>query len=245
MIKGLILSLQFFSRIPINVDIEFQEKNIGYSIFFMPLVGALIGGIGVIIYNVFYPYNGLVAAFLTLFISIVLTGGLHLDGLSDTLDGFMSGSDRERTIEIMKDSRIGAFGVMSIVLLILSKFTFIYAMPRSFLPIILSFANSRLVVSRLIAYKRNAKEDGLGELFRRSSPRKLVNISTLIYVVILVLINIKYLIPLFMAYLLGEYVSFISYKKIDGLTGDVYGAIIELGDLISLLGFFIILILGI
>lgn len=245
MIKGLILSLQFFSRIPINVDIEFQEKNIGYSIFFMPLVGALIGGIGVIIYNVFYPYNGLVATFLTLFTTIVLTGGLHLDGLSDTLDGFMSGSDRERTIEIMKDSRIGAFGVMSIVLLILSKFTFIYAMPRSFLPIILSFANSRLVVSRLIAYKRNAKEDGLGELFRRSSPRKLVNISTLIYVVILVLINIKYLIPLFMAYLLGEYVSFISYKKIDGLTGDVYGAIIELGDLISLLGFFIILILGI
>ncbi|WP_406241724.1 adenosylcobinamide-GDP ribazoletransferase [Tissierella carlieri] len=63
MIKGLILSLQFFSRIPININVDFNEKNIRYSIFFLPLVGAIIGGFGGLIYYLISPYNRLVASF--------------------------------------------------------------------------------------------------------------------------------------------------------------------------------------
>ncbi|MFA5576341.1 MAG: adenosylcobinamide-GDP ribazoletransferase [Tissierellaceae bacterium] len=240
MIRGLILSFQFFSRIPINKPIEFQEKNIRYSVFFMPLVGALIGLAGGVINHIFYPYNELMASFLTLLTVIALTGGLHLDGLSDTIDGFMSGRDRERTLEIMKDSRIGAFAAMGLVLSILFKFILIYSISDILLPLILSLANSRLVVSRLIAFKKNAKQEGLGDLFHRSKPGKLVNAASLIYVFILVLVNFKYLIPLAASFFLGEYISHVSYKKIGGLTGDVSGATIELTELVSLLGFFLI-----
>lgn len=237
MIKGLILSLQFFSHIPININVDFNEKNIRYSIFFLPLVGGIIGALGGLIYYLISPYNKLIASFLALLATIIGTGGLHLDGLSDTFDGFLSHRDKERTLEIMKDSRIGAFGVLSIVLMILFKFILLYSTPNLPLAIILSFANSRLVVARIISYKKNARPGGLGELFHKSNPKSLMIASGIIYIAILIFLDIRYIIPLIITFLAGEYVSHVAYKKIDGLTGDVYGAIIELGDAISLFSF--------
>ncbi len=237
MIKGLILSLQFFTRIPININVDFNEKNIRWSIFFLPLVGAIIGAIGGLVYYVLSPYNNQLASFLTLLITIILTGGLHLDGLSDTFDGFLSNRDKERTLEIMKDSRIGAFGVLSLILLIFLKFILIGSIENLPLAITLSFANSRMVLSRIISYKKNARPGGLGDLFHKSNPKSLMIVSGIIYVVILTVLDIRYFIPLLITFLAGEYISYVSYKKIDGLTGDVYGAIIELGEAISLFSF--------
>lgn len=237
MIKGLILAIQFFSRIPINMNVDFNDKNIRYSIFYIPLVGGIIGGFGGLIYYFLSPFNKLIASFLTLLVTIILTGGLHIDGLSDTFDGFLSNRDKERTLEIMKDSRIGAFGVLSIVLLILSKFILIISIENLPLFLILSFANSRLVVSYIISYKKVARPGGLGDLFHKSNPKKLILISGIIYLAILILLDIRYIIPLIVTFAAAEYISYISYKKIDGLTGDVYGAIIELGDIVSLLSF--------
>lgn len=242
MIKGLILSIQFFSRIPINMNVDFNDKNIRYSIFYLPVVGAIIGGLGGLIYYSISPFNKLIASFLTLLVTIILTGGLHIDGLSDTFDGFLSNRDKERTLEIMKDSRIGAFGVLSIVLLILSKFILIMSIENLPLALILSFANSRLVVSYIISYKKVARPNGLGNLFHKSNPKKLMLISGILYLAVLILLDIRYVIPLIVTFAAAEYISYISYKKIDGLTGDVYGAIIELGDIISLLSFWSVMI---
>ena len=125
MIKGFILSLQFFTRIPINVAIDFNKENIRYSVFFLPLVGFIIGGLGGLIYYLVSPYNAMIASFITLLATIILTGGLHLDGLSDTFDGFFSNREKEKVLDIMQDSRIGAFGVLSIILLVLFKFIMI------------------------------------------------------------------------------------------------------------------------
>ncbi|MDR7855777.1 adenosylcobinamide-GDP ribazoletransferase [Tissierella sp.] len=242
MIKGLILSLQFFSRIPININVDFNEKNAKYSVFFLPLVGAIIGGLGGLVYYLISPYNKLIASFLALLTTIIATGGLHLDGLSDTCDGFFSNRDKEKALEIMKDSRIGAFGVLSIVLLILFKFILIASIEMLPIAIILSFANSRLVVARIISYKKSARPGGLGDFFHSSKPEKLMIASAVIYIAILILLDIRYLIPLLITALAGEYISHVSCKKIDGLTGDVYGAIIEIGEAISLLSFWGVMI---
>lgn len=237
MIKGLILSLQFFTRIPINISIDFNNKNLKYTIFFLPLVGAIIGGINGLVYYLMHPYNEMIASFLTLLTLIVVTGGLHLDGLSDTFDGFFSNRKKEEVLEIMQDSRVGAFGVLSLILLVLFKFILILEIPYLSLALIISLTNSRWVISYIISTKRNAKSDGLGKMFKDSNPKRLVILSGIIYVLFLCFLDIRYLIPLTLNLLLAEYVSHISYKKIDGLTGDVYGAIIELGETISLLGF--------
>ena len=184
MIKGLILSLQFYTRIPVNIPIDFNSKNIKYSIFFLPLVGALIGTLGGLIYYMIRPYNTLIAGLTALLVTIITTGGLHIDGLSDTFDGFLSNRNKAKILEIMQDSRIGAFGVLSIVLLILFKFILIISIENLPIALILSFANSRLIVSRIISYKKISKPEGLGNLFHNSNPKKLVNFSTFIYIII-------------------------------------------------------------
>lgn len=237
MINGLILSFQFFSRIPINIPIDFNEKNLKYSVFFLPLVGFIIGGVGGLVFYILSPYNLMIASFITLLVTIILTGGLHLDGLSDTFDGFFSNRDKERTLEIMSDSRIGAFGVLSIVLIVLFKFILILNISNLPLGIALSFANSRLVISWIISTKKTSKSKGLGKMFNDSKPKNLMLLSGLIYIIILFLLDIRYIIPLIVNFLLAQYISHISYKKVDGLTGDVYGCIIELGEAISLFSF--------
>lgn len=237
MIDGFILSLQFFTRIPINKKIDFNKENIRYSIFFLPLIGIIIGGLGGLVYYLLAPANTMIASFMGLVTTIIVTGGLHLDGLSDTVDGFFSNREREETLEIMKDSRIGAFGVLSIVLVILFKFILIFSLDDLPLILALSFANSRLVISWIISTKRSSKPNGLGSMFKGSNPKKLVIISSIIYCIILMILDIRYLIPLFINLLMAEYIGHISYKKIDGLTGDVYGFIIELGEMVSLFSF--------
>lgn len=243
MIKGLLLSIQFFSRIPINMNIDLDDKNIRSSIFFLPLVGAIIGGLGGAAYYLLSPYSKLVASFIALFITILLTGGLHIDGLSDTLDGFMSNRDRERVLEIMKDSRIGAFGVLGIVLMVSFKLIMIMSIENLPLILILSFANSRLAAAHMISSKKPARDTGLGAMFNKSNPKKMVILSGLIYAFILTLIgtNLYIFIPLLITYLFSEYMSHISYKKIGGVTGDIYGATIEIGDVISLFSFWLVM----
>lgn len=238
MINGLILSLQFLTRLPIKVSVDFNEKNIRNSIFFYPYIGALIGAIAGLIYLPISKYSNNIASLFALLILIFLTGGLHIDGLSDTFDGFLSNRDKDKTMEIMKDSRIGAFGVLSIVILLLSKYIIISSF-ESNLPLVLclSLANSRLVVSRIISYKKVSRVGGLGELFHNSKPGKLIIISGLIYIALIMIINVYYIIPLLFTFIMGELFSKWSYEKIGGMTGDIYGAIIEIGDTLSLLAF--------
>lgn len=237
MINGFILSLQFFTRIPINKEIDFNKENLKYSVFFLPLIGLIIGSIGGLAYSLIESYNIMLASFLALLVTIIITGGLHLDGLSDTIDGFFANREKEETLEIMKDSRVGAFGVLSIVLIVLFKFILILSISNLPVVLALSFANSRLVVSWLISTKNSAKVNGLGKTFRDSNPKKLVVISGLIYSLLLMVVDISYLIPLFINFIVGQYISHVSYKKIGGLTGDVNGCIIEMGEVISLLSF--------
>lgn len=237
MIKGFILAFQFLTRIPINIPIDFNEKNIKNSIFFFPVMGAIIGGIGSIVYLLISPLNIEVSALLTMITLIILTGGLHIDGLSDTFDGFFSNRDKDKILEIMKDSRVGTFGVLGIVTLLFFKYTLIKNISNLPIALIFSLSNSRLVASYIISYKKCARPGGLGELFNKSNPKKLIAISHIIYIFILIFFNKAYIVPLLATILTGEIVSHIAYKKIGGLTGDVYGTIIEIGECISLLTF--------
>lgn len=234
---GLILGIQFLTRIPINKSIEFSQRNIRNSLFFFPFIGMLVGGIGSLVFYFIGQFNTELSAFLTVLTLIVITGGLHIDGLSDTLDGFLSNRDTEKTLEIMKDSRIGAFGVIGIVLLILGKYIIIKNMTMDMWLIIFSLANSRLIAGIIISTKKTARKGGLGELFHKSNPKQNILYSGIIYGLILLLVDIYYIIPLITAYIFAELFSSWSYKKIGGLTGDVYGAIMEISELVSLLSY--------
>ena len=238
MIKGLILSIQFLTRIPLNINIDFNNENLKKSTFFYPLVGILLGTLTYGSYYIFSFINRDIASLLTVIMMIVFTGGLHLDGLADTADGFFSNKDKEKTLEIMKDSRVGAFGVISLILIILSKYIIISNMDKFLaVSLILSMGNSRLMALFQIAFKKNARPGGLGDMICKSEPKVFIMFSSILYILLIMIINIKYLIPLIISIFTSEIISFYSYKKIGGLTGDIYGASIEIIEVVSLIAF--------
>jgi adenosylcobinamide-GDP ribazoletransferase len=112
--RSLSMMIAFFTRIPMKYGHEFDEDDYCIGIMFLPVVGLIISlGLFSLKYALFFasPY---VSGLIMLIFYIWITGGLHIDGLADTFDGIFSGRDRERMFEIMKDSRVGSFGAVSI-----------------------------------------------------------------------------------------------------------------------------------
>lgn len=238
MIKGLIVGLQFLTRLPINIPMDFDAKNIGRSTFFYPLIGMLLGFLAYIPYYFIGSYSRAVASFFVVFTMIILTGGLHLDGVSDMIDGFFSSRKKEKILEIMADSRIGAFGVLSLILVVLFKYIIISEFTDSknlMYALIFSLGNGRFTVLNTMAYRQIIKPGGMGDMIGNSDNRKFIKMGQLLYIVILAAVNVKFLIPLIGAIIFEAVISHFSYKKLGGVTGDIYGAVIELTGDISLL----------
>lgn len=242
MIKALILAMQFLTRIPINIPIDFNKENIRRSTLFFPYVGMVLGALSYIPYYFLQSQSREIGSVLSLLMMIVLTGGLHLDGLSDSFDGFFSNKNKEDILEIMKDSRIGAFGVLSLIMLILFKYIIISNFRRGlFLALIFSMGNARLAVIFQIAFKKIARPGGLGDLMHKSKARNYIILTSNIYLIINIIFGYKFLLALIVSLLVGELISLFTYKKIGGFTGDVYGATIEIIEAFSLLTFWGIL----
>ncbi|UTY30583.1 adenosylcobinamide-GDP ribazoletransferase [Treponema putidum] len=255
--KGFILALQFFTRIPININIDFNEKNIKKAFYFLPLIGGLIAGI-VLIPVYFLPQKYLeISAFLSLLLYLFLTGSIHLDGVGDTIDGFFSARKKEKILEIMQDPRIGTYGTIGLnVFLLLRYINYSTIMPDAGL-LIIAGITSRLAGLGTVVFSKPAKETGLGLLFHKSAS-KFSFFFWLLLVCFLSLFTpeiaafskmqgsfvlterIKYLLFPLTVFILTFIIIRISYKKIGGTTGDVNGLIVELTELAVLSSSFFI-----
>ncbi len=130
-LRHYLLAIQFFTRIPITGRVAhwvgYSPAMLRASAAHFPgvgvLVGAIVAGFTALLLQALpaNPYASLVAAALGTVLSVLITGGFHEDGLADVADGLGGSSERERALLIMKDSRVGAFGAMALVLALLSK----------------------------------------------------------------------------------------------------------------------------
>jgi adenosylcobinamide-GDP ribazoletransferase len=243
MIKSFILMLQFLTRFPINIQVDANRENISKGTLFFPFIGMLIGLLsGTVTY--FLSFVNLdIAALAGVFTIIAVTGGLHVDGLSDTADGFFSSRSRERILEIMKDSRVGTFGVIAIVFDILFK----YALLKNFHPkmaliaLILSCGNGRTATAMLLTIGKSARENGLGKMFTNRDSRNYLVIGSIIYIAAgLLIAKYTFIVSLLVAIAFALVFMRYSYKVIDGLTGDVYGATCEMCEILSLFAFLVV-----
>lgn len=239
--NGLILALQFLTRFPIPISIDFTNDNLKQSLFFFPIVSGIIGlCVGSILFFLF-PYSPLVASLSGLLLWIFLNGGLHMDGLADMFDGFLSNRDREKTLEIMKDSRVGTFGVLSLLLVILSKLFILQAIGQSvpqysFLPFTMALLllSARMGVLYSIGFYPSARPGGLGEMFQKGKPQKMIIFSSLFYGGIIAFFNLQMIIVYLAGITNGLLISKWSMQKIGGVTGDIFGAIMEIGEVVVL-----------
>lgn len=241
-IKGLLINLQFFTSIPIPVELPMDKVHLEKSIKTFPLLGLIQGAIYVLVLYAFLhwtPFSPLTAAFAVWLAGIIVTGGIHLDGWMDASDGFFSYRDREKRLEIMSDPRTGAFGVLSVIVLLFSRFLFIYEIvvmihPITYALIALLPFFSKMVMGVLLLKVQAAKKEGLGTLFKHASGKKTL-LSYPIYIVILFLVSALLLKGIILGMLSFIVVSALILlflrKKImswfGGMTGDVLGASVE------------------
>jgi len=223
--RSLILMMQFFTRIPIKIDISAKEEDFSKGIVFMPLVGLIVGLFNYGIYSVADHFLGETLALVFWFAAnIFITGGIHLDGLGDTCDGLFSARDKERILEIMKDSRIGTNGVIAIALDFTFRLSILSAMPYKDMgiAIILAPMVAKTLVLLLMGISKYARANGgMGGLFysHMSIKRLILGISSGI-IMILLFGSLKGLVAM-----IGSTVIIMAFRnfvisKIDGMTGD-------------------------
>jgi adenosylcobinamide-GDP ribazoletransferase len=243
-----VAALQLLTRFPVPIQVPFEEKVLRRSVIFFPVAGLLIG---LFLYvsgsalTALLP-AGAAAALLTA-IWVGITGGLHLDGLMDTADGVLSHRSRERMLEIMKDSRVGAMGVMACVVQLLLKFAFLNAIMEAGwgtgASLVLGTAIwSRWVMVAAIAIWPYARSgEGMGSMFKGVGGRQLMGCSAAAAIVSVAALSvlsggrISHVIMLSSAAILlaGAFGGLVAWRlagKLGGLTGDTYGAINELTE---------------
>lgn len=237
--KKLILAITFLSRLPIPSPKHIAPKDIGGSTPYFPIVGLILGGILVgINYFCSYFWDQLITNIVLVISLIALTGGLHLDGLMDTCDGVFSNKDRERTLEIMRDSRVGAMGVLAGICLILLKFAFLNNIndDMKYQALLIFPMIGRLSMIFAISFFPYARSSsGLGSLFVEYSKQHYILIALAqVFIIAIPLLLWKafpiFIIVGFATWLMAWRLS----KRLGGLTGDTYGAICEVMETLTL-----------
>ena len=244
MIKGFFLQIKFLTRIPF-FNIEFDEDKFARGIIFAPVVGLIIGGFLVLAYlGVSIFENRIITAITLVFFEVVLTGGLHLDGLADTCDGVFSGRSTEMMLEIMKDSRIGTNGTLAIILCLSFKTALLSSIEGSSmiacLLVMPVLSRYNIIVSSAISkYAREIK--GMGEAIVKKTGLREMIIGILITLIICIPASRSAVIPLIITSLAFAFI-FTGYvkSKLGGITGDIMGAVIEISEVAVLAAAFII-----
>lgn len=232
----LILMIQFFTRIPIRIQVPASETDFAKGVKWLPLVGLVIGGILAGSHILCAPYfNAFTLATGAVFLEVFLSGGLHLDGLADTFDGLYSNRGKERILEIMKDSRIGSNGALALIALILFKIALLTNLDDTSRTMVLLFMPliSRFGIAYASWISDYAREKGMGKFFIGNVNGKQVLAALLVAAIPLGFFPAGYAVLLAAVLFNWFYVKHVT-KIIGGMTGDTLGAMIELTELVQL-----------
>jgi len=239
---GFILNLQFLSIIPFPKEVPMEKKNIERAVQTFPVLGLIQG---IIFAGSFYlliewtHLSALAIAFIIWLLCIILTGGLHLDGWMDSSDAYFSYRNKEDRLRIMEDANIGAFGVLSVIVLLAARFLFIYEvilMANSLTFFLLFFIPffGKMLMGMMLTKIPLAKEKGMAHFYREATEPKTLWVYPFYMILVLAvgsLVSVELFLFLFIM-LLMIYIMFIllrrkALKWFGGITGDVTGASTE------------------
>lgn len=228
-------ALLFYSRIPAG-KIDYSEENLTKAFRYFPLVGMIVGAIGG---GLFWLFQWIVpvpvALVLAIAVMVLITGALHEDGFSDFFDGFGGGRDKDHILSIMKESTIGAYGVIALLLLFLLKFVLLLSIDPSHIVMILiaAHASSRMMPIFLVnssSYARTKNSKAMHTRRKTDTGTFLIAlVFSLIPLIFMPWQIISIVIPVYamIVIILKKYTE----RKIGGFTGDVLGALQQFSEL--------------
>lgn len=237
--SAFVIALQFLTRIPIRSSVEWKGPIMGRSVLYYPLVGLIIGLILLLLFYLLAQQSILLSAAILLAVWVLITGGLHLDGLADSADAWAGGlGDQKRTLEIMKDPCSGALAIVVLVLMLLLKFSAIVAALEInvWQALLIAPVLGRSAVMMLFLTTPYVREQGLGSDIAEYLPARPS------YLVLLVVLGfVVYLLGMQLSVLIIASVMLVFWAlrhmmlvRIGGMTGDTAGAMLELVEMTAL-----------
>jgi adenosylcobinamide-GDP ribazoletransferase len=239
-VKDFLQALSFLTILPVGHLSLPEEKGLARSMAYFPFVGLLIGLLSAAAYFFLsLLFSKSLVLWLTLGWLTLLTRGLHLDGFADTIDGFAAGGPRERILEVMRDSRIGAFGVVGLILLIGAKYLSLEQFAEASIPYSLIITavmgrNAMVWVCFRSPYARPG--GGLAKPFAENlTGREMIISSASAFCIGLLLRGLDGVITFLGIGLFSLALRLFFLKKLNGVTGDILGAANELSELLCLI----------
>ncbi len=232
------IAFSMYSKIPMPKS-DWTNENMRYCFCFFPLVGGVVGAL-TCVWRYLAEYLGLrgstSSAVVLMLIPVAVTGGIHLDGLLDTADALSSYKGQKERLEILKDSRAGAFAVIQAVV-----YFFLYYGIYSYLDACPGKRGE-------VAFPK-AKETGLAALFSQKAEGRAVKIVLVCYGILIFVfmagIDIFYALAVYTAaFLVFIYYYFMSVNKFGGITGDLAGWFLQNCEIAMALGVMIVHVAG-
>lgn len=220
---------------------ELGKEDIANSIAFFPIVGLLLGGICMLAHLLlgYVVASDLVLSLFPVIILAVLTRGLHLDGVSDCFDALhFAWHDRERALCVMKGKAIGAFGASALVIVLVGKLVAISAIPEGFgiKSLLLIPSLSRWTPAIVAMQRAPASAEGLGYIFTVYSTRRAFFISGVVALALsFLLLGVKGIAIFVFVSLFASFLSSLFNRAFGGITGDVFGAVLEISEVFGFL----------
>lgn len=228
-LQPLLIALQFLTIIPVRVSTPVNPQHIGQSLLFYPLVGLILSSILLIVAWLLNTQSLAVSAILMLSLWVVLSGGLHLDGLADSADAWLGGlGDKAKTLLIMKDPASGPIAVSVLILVLVIKFVMLIELLKqhNYLAIVFAVTLARTALPLLFLTTPYVRKDGIGTLLvanqaRIASKWLLASIALLS----IIFSGFTLLISAFSVFLILRYWM---EQRLNGTTGDTAGAMVEI-----------------
>jgi adenosylcobinamide-GDP ribazoletransferase len=235
--KHLRIAFSLLTTLPIRAPADWQPGDSGRAAGWYPFVGLALGLLVAAAHALAaWAFPPLVAAALALALWVALTGGLHLDGLSDCCDGLLHTSSPEKRLEIMKDPHLGAFAAIGLGLALLLKWAALASHPpeRAALAILLAASLGRWVIL-LAGLQPLANKTGMGADFAAGLRKPALVWGALIPLGLVALLGVRGFLSAALALLAALGLLRFARSRIGGVTGDVFGLLVEAVEIVTLL----------
>jgi adenosylcobinamide-GDP ribazoletransferase len=231
-------ALMFFTRIPCPKWVDHNPKNLHHSSKYFPLVGIIVGSIGAIVfYGASFIFSVEISILLSIFSTIYVTGAFHEDGFADVCDGFGGGWSKEKILLIMKDSRLGTYGTIGLIVILSIKFAALRETEVFYIPLVIisGHALSRFIATTLIfthPYVRDIENSKTKPAAKSISIPSLLVSGIFGIAPLFCFKNSMMFLTIIPMYLSKMFLAAKFKKWIDGQTGDCAGAVQQLSEII-------------
>jgi len=238
-IRRLLTAIAFLTRIPVNPAQPFDGEDVARASLFFPLVGCLIVLLqwALLLFLDALGVHAVLQALAATTLLMLIGGGLHQDGLADMADGFGGAFERERVLEIMKDSTIGTYGGLALLLALatrISAMVLLIQQDAALIGLLTAAAVSRcsIVLAWWLPY---ARDIGTGQsITQLTGPNEVAGALGFAVIISFICLGLSALTVLFIAALTFVLMAWVCVRKIGGVTGDTLGATTEITDVVLL-----------